>query len=290
MNQHALEQFDTAIDGPAEPSGDFDYARLDADVADIIRERTESIRVHGRRGIEAMLAIGDDLLAVKDILEHGQFSDWLAAEFDWSARTAERLMQVARAFRSAKLADLAALTQSALYALAEGTATEAARIEAIERAKTGERLRLKDVRQIIARHPPKPVEVVGVESASTDSPVEAVTVEPVEVEPMIAQAEPTNGGPGRSPVDPPKRPAWASDVEGLLDHAVERLTAVAPAEAAAYLDSTYEERCEYSREEWREQYLQKISTLGEWLNRHGRALVEPAMERVAVVQVAERTH
>jgi hypothetical protein len=43
---------------------------------------------------------------VKEQLPHGQFRDWLTAEFDWSVRIPARFMQVATQFKCAKLPHL----------------------------------------------------------------------------------------------------------------------------------------------------------------------------------------
>lgn len=51
-----------------------------------------------KRTAEDVLAIGQDLLAVKARLAHGQFLAWLQAEFEMSSETALNYMQVARRF------------------------------------------------------------------------------------------------------------------------------------------------------------------------------------------------
>jgi hypothetical protein len=76
----------------------FDYSALDEAKRVRVRVRTESILARIKRTAEDVIAIGQDLLAVKEELEHGQFQDWLKAEFDMSYPTANNFMNVAKRF------------------------------------------------------------------------------------------------------------------------------------------------------------------------------------------------
>jgi len=51
-----------------------------------------------RNLVADMLATGADLIAVKSKLRHGQFKDWLKAEFDMTDRTAQTYMRAAQVF------------------------------------------------------------------------------------------------------------------------------------------------------------------------------------------------
>ena len=56
------------------------------------------------RAIEAVsiIAIGFELIAAKNQVEHGGWADWLRKEFDWDIRTAQNYMSVAERFGNTK--------------------------------------------------------------------------------------------------------------------------------------------------------------------------------------------
>jgi excisionase family DNA binding protein len=58
------------------------------------------------RAVRVVVKIGQELLAVKDALEHGHFGSWLQGVFGWSERTAQNFMSVAKRFKSAIIAGL----------------------------------------------------------------------------------------------------------------------------------------------------------------------------------------
>jgi hypothetical protein len=51
-----------------------------------------------RRTLRNLIAVGNDLLAVKEVLPHGHFGPWLRAEFGWTERAAQHFMTVAQRF------------------------------------------------------------------------------------------------------------------------------------------------------------------------------------------------
>ncbi len=94
----------------------FDYTPLDEAKRVRIQVKTEAIKSRLKRTAEDIIAIGQDLLDVKKDLDHGEFQNWLKAEFDMSERSAQQFIQVATKFggltKSAKIADL---TPTILY-------------------------------------------------------------------------------------------------------------------------------------------------------------------------------
>jgi hypothetical protein len=93
--------------------------------------------------------VGNDLLAVKETLPHGQFLPWLKAEFGWSERTAQNFMSVAEQFKSAKIADLP-IQPSAAYLLAAPSVPDEARQKAVEKAEAGEEITFATAKEIVA--------------------------------------------------------------------------------------------------------------------------------------------
>ena len=73
----------------------FDYTPLATKTANKVKEAAERIRQTVKRTIEDIMGVGNELLAVKDALPHGQFIPWLRAEFGWTERTARNFMAVA---------------------------------------------------------------------------------------------------------------------------------------------------------------------------------------------------
>jgi hypothetical protein len=58
----------------------FNYGLLDMKVAKRVRTSADRIRERVRKTVQDVIEIGDDLLAVKEALDHGQFGPWLKAE------------------------------------------------------------------------------------------------------------------------------------------------------------------------------------------------------------------
>lgn len=125
----------------------FDYASLDLDTAQFIREQTGEIRGLMRRTAQDIFEIGQKLVEIKAKLGHGRFGTWLAVEFDWTERTAQQFMNVARQFKAENFSDLQ-LAPSALYLLAAPSTPPKVRQEAIARAESGESITYKTAKAI----------------------------------------------------------------------------------------------------------------------------------------------
>lgn len=132
-------------------AGAFDYDTLPADIAVEARTAADRIRSHGKQQNEAIIAIGRELAAVKQKLEHGQFSAWLAAEFKMTAQTARNYMRVAETFGGENENAVFGLPTTALYLLASEKTPELVRNHVVERAKRGERITTAGLRKEISR-------------------------------------------------------------------------------------------------------------------------------------------
>jgi hypothetical protein len=118
--------------------------------ARVLRSHARHIQQLGRRAIRDIVEIGRRLTDAKRLLGHGRFLCWLAAEFGWSGRSAERFMRVFElAHESDKLSDLG-LPVSAFYLLAAPSTPDAAIEEVASRAGNGNGLSLAEVKDIIA--------------------------------------------------------------------------------------------------------------------------------------------
>lgn len=95
----------------------FDYSSLDEAKRVRIQVKTESIKGRLKRTAEDIIAIGQDLIDVKNDLDHGEFQNWLKAEFDMTDRQARRFMEVASRFGT-KSDIMSDLTPTILYLIA----------------------------------------------------------------------------------------------------------------------------------------------------------------------------
>ncbi len=127
----------------------FNYDLLETKVAEQVRSRADRIREKVKKTVEDIIEVGNDLLTVKEALEHGHFGPWLKAEFGWSERTAQNFMSVAERFKSAKIADLS-IQPSAAYFLAAPSVPDEARQVAIEKAEAGEQITFAAAKEIVA--------------------------------------------------------------------------------------------------------------------------------------------
>lgn len=97
--------------------GQFELTGLEKrDEARVLEAETR-IKMRLRRSAEDIIEIGRDLIAVKEILPHGQFLPWLDAKFGMTDRTARNFMRVAERY-AGKSETISDLQPTALYALA----------------------------------------------------------------------------------------------------------------------------------------------------------------------------
>jgi hypothetical protein len=87
------------IDAIETPSGTgviaFNYDNLSTDLVTALRGRATRIREKARTTTLGIIAIGQDLLAAKIELSHGQFGMWIQTECRFGIRTAENYMRAA---------------------------------------------------------------------------------------------------------------------------------------------------------------------------------------------------
>jgi hypothetical protein len=131
----------------------FDYGVLNEAQRIHIQVKAESIKARMKRTAEDIIAIGCDLREVKEELDHGQFKQWIKAEFAMSYDTALNFMQVAKKFAERieyKNGKFPFLPASVLYELATPSTPDTiieqvqsreipATLEAIKAAKEAQR-------------------------------------------------------------------------------------------------------------------------------------------------------
>lgn len=119
------------------------------DTAQIItlEERADRIRKLQADVQRGIIEIGFELIAAKNEIGHGGWSDWLATNFDWTQQTANRFMRVSERFgKLNNVVQFKPSTLQAMLALPEGD--EQAFIE--EQAESGKPLENQSARQVQA--------------------------------------------------------------------------------------------------------------------------------------------
>src|SRR5262244_1906432 len=114
----------------------------------VLAEHAAAIRKLGRQTVENVIEIGRLLTECKRICGHGNWLPWLDREFGWTEMTATRFINVYEMSKSNKLLDLE-LPISGLYLLAAPSTSQEARDAVIERAQTGERVPVAEIKQTI---------------------------------------------------------------------------------------------------------------------------------------------
>lgn len=170
----------------------FDYDILAPDQRVMVQQRTGEIREQLRRSAQDIWEIGRKLVEVRSCLKYGQFDVWLKAEFGWSRRTAYNFINVYEAFQDcANLAQVDIAT-SVLYLLAAPSTPTEVREEVLQRAKAGDKVTHKNVRQTLKGEILQPTEVKSPLKQSTPTaprsdivkiiPKSAVSAEPPTIE------------------------------------------------------------------------------------------------------------
>lgn len=125
----------------------FDYAGLS--VADQVAVQSAAVRIRDRmkRTVEDIIAIGQDLIAVKDKLPHGAFLPWIEAEFGMSENAARNFMRVATVY-AGKSAMIADFSPTVLYELAAPSTPEPVRRAVEALAGAGESVSVAEVQRL----------------------------------------------------------------------------------------------------------------------------------------------
>ena len=112
----------------------------------------------------SIVAIGQELIAAKAEIRHGEWLSWLTIEFDWDARTAQRYIQVADAFKCDSVSHLADLSidATAFYRLSAPDVPQSVRDEAVELAKAGVTVTKRDALDLIEAARPEPTPIPAV--------------------------------------------------------------------------------------------------------------------------------
>jgi hypothetical protein len=132
----------------------YDYALILPQHRAQVQAAALDIRSRLKRTVEDVIAIGKQLIAVKELLPHGQFGEWLDQEFKMSDRSARNFMYAAEQF-GGKTEIISVLDVTTVYLLAAPSTPETARAEVERLLIQGDAPKRAQVKAIIAAHKPK---------------------------------------------------------------------------------------------------------------------------------------
>lgn len=130
----------------------FDWSQLAERDRTEIEQRSNSIRSrHARLACET-IAEGMDLMAIQSKLNHGQWLQWLSAEYPADARTAQACIKGAKMFAHLSSEALESLSRSVLFLISRETCPETARQEILELSQQKQIGSFAAAEQIVKRH------------------------------------------------------------------------------------------------------------------------------------------
>ncbi|MFK0730095.1 MAG: DUF3102 domain-containing protein [Gloeotrichia echinulata HAB0833] len=132
----------------------FAYTNLNPEILTVVQQHTNQIKGLMRRTAQDIIQIGQELIEVKQYLGHGNFTNWLKFEFNWSISTATKLMHVAEQLKSVNFTDLN-ISASALYMIAAPSTSKDARAEVLRRAVMGENISYTQAKEIVSKYKQK---------------------------------------------------------------------------------------------------------------------------------------
>jgi hypothetical protein len=140
----------------------YDYAT----VAEADRATVQDAALAIKRWQRDTITVGKTFLAVKELLPHRQFLDWMEIEFGLKERSIQSIMNVARIYGEPEKAQrVALLSAGALYELAAPSTPEAARLEVEAHIAAGQTPTRAQVKRMIAAYMPareqKPKQLTG---------------------------------------------------------------------------------------------------------------------------------
>jgi hypothetical protein len=127
----------------------FDYSSMDAELAANLRKQAARIKKRIGKATQDLIDIGRDLQAAKkQLVDHGEFIEWIETEVGISRRTAQAYMAVARLAED-KGAAIALLPPTTVHRLAAKSAPPEVVSEVIAKAESGDVLPDRTVSEMI---------------------------------------------------------------------------------------------------------------------------------------------
>lgn len=165
----------------------YDYTLIDEAQRLAVQEAAIAIRGRERRMVEDMLAIGEQLLVIRDLLPRGEFVNWIRTEFGWSNGSAYDFINMAsRAGHFSKFGNLG-ITCARLLSPPSVPDVVVADVIELNRARLEDdmpELTVREVKELIRTAKPRPEG-----SRPPPKQVKKLTSVVVEPEPATIEAE-----------------------------------------------------------------------------------------------------
>ncbi|MGF1478172.1 MAG: DUF3102 domain-containing protein [Cyanophyceae cyanobacterium] len=165
----------------------FDYNALAQETRGVVQQRTIEIKNILRRTAQDIVNVGQKLTEVKEQLGHGNFRNWLLAEFELSLSAATKFMQVYEQFKSVNFKNLD-IAVSALYLLAAPSTPPEARHKALARAHQGESITYSKAKTIVGYYKKATANKVFMAGSARESPIQEKPLQTIEVSVMETNA------------------------------------------------------------------------------------------------------
>ena len=143
----------------------YDYSQLPTEHREAVRRSARIIKPLLKRTAEDIFIIGGELRAVKDMLPHGRYTEWLEVEFGLSERMAQHFVNV-RERLGPKSEKFSVLPPSTLYLLAAPSTPDQAISLVEQRIDAGDRVSVAHVQRTIAEQK-RLVRTVTIEGKAT---------------------------------------------------------------------------------------------------------------------------
>ena len=128
----------------------YDYSRVVEAHRESVRRSALVIKPRLKRAAEDIFVIGKELNAIKGMLAHGEYADWLDIEFGLSERMAQRFVNVYERL-GAKTDIMSVLPPTTLYMLAAPSTPDEAIRAVEEQLDTGARISVAYVQGVITQ-------------------------------------------------------------------------------------------------------------------------------------------
>ena len=127
----------------------FNYGGLDLETVAFVRQKAGEIKLWMKQTALGGIEAGEKLLQIKDIVERGQFQNWVELELECHYNTVVGLMRAARVFGTEKeRVAQSGLSLSVVYLLSQGNIPPDMREEVLELSESGQTISINQVKQL----------------------------------------------------------------------------------------------------------------------------------------------
>ena len=127
----------------------YNYTQLSEDIQHPIIILTQQAKMFERQALENIVGFGKVLIQVQDLISHGDFGNWLKEEFSLSHQTAYNFINIAKRFgEEIEVIKALPISLTALYKLSEPNIPNVIVEHALEKAKSGKRVKVSEIQEL----------------------------------------------------------------------------------------------------------------------------------------------